>query len=173
VLASKLLTGRVPTIRRATAYVADGVQDGLQPVLLRGEVPIDPRDGELFKQVVEARQRVRQDESLTELEREARQRSLKLFSNSGSYGIFAQFTRKASGEPKPVELFCDRSFTAELAAPEEPGPFCFPPLAAFSTGAARLLLALLERLVTDAGGNWLCTDTDSMAIATDLTDPST
>jgi hypothetical protein len=48
-----------------------------------------------------------------------------------------------------------------------------PPLAAFSTGAGRLLLALLERLVTDAGGNWLCTDTDSMAIATDLTDPST
>jgi hypothetical protein len=167
VLASKLLTGREPRIKRARAYIAEGVQSGLQPAFLRGEVPIDPREGELFKQVVEARQRVRRDESVPELEREARQRSLKLFANSGSYGIFAQFTRKAPGKLKRVELFSDRGFETELAALEEPGPYCFPPLAAFSTAAARLLLALLEHFVTEAGGSWLFTDTDSMPIVTD------
>ncbi|MDQ4144983.1 MAG: hypothetical protein M3198_14835 [Actinomycetota bacterium] len=167
VMASKFLSGRIPVIKQATAYIAEGVQEGLKPERLRGEVEIDPREGELFKQVVEARQRVRRDLRVPELEREARQRSLKQFSNSGSYGIFAQFTRRAPGKVKPVELFCDRSFEAELPAPEVPGPYCFPPLAAFSTAAARLLLALLEHFVTQAGGTWLCTDTDSMAIVTD------
>ncbi len=167
VLASKVLTSRMPRIRRATGYVAQGTQDGLRPVALRGEVSIDPCEGELFKQVVEARQRVRADHGIPELERHGRQRSLKLFSNSGSYGIFAEFNRKASGKPKPLDLFCDRHIETELPAAEKPGPFCFPPLAVFSTAAARLLLALLEHFVTRAGGSWLCTDTDSMAIVTD------
>ena len=170
VLGSKVLTQRVPRIKSATRYVAEGVQEGLQPVSLRGEVPIDPDEGELFKQVVEARQRVRADKRVPPLEREARQRSLKTFSNSGSYGIFAQFTRKAPGKDRAVELFCDRQFETALAAPEEPGPYCFPPLAAFSTAAARLLLALLEHFVSEAGGSWLATDTDSMAIVTDYGD---
>ncbi len=170
VLASKFLTGRIPAIKSATAYVAAGVQEGLRPVRLRGGVPIDPREGELFKQVVEARQAVRSDKRVPTLEREARQRSLKTFSNSGSYGIFAQFTRKAPGKDKSVALFCDRQFETALSAPEEPGPFCFPPLAAFSTAGARLLLALLEHFVTEAGGSWLATDTDSMAIVTDYGD---
>src|SRR5262249_49078036 len=55
-------------------------------------------------------------------------------------------------------------FTAKVAAPEEPGEFCFPPLAACITGAARLMLAVLERCVTDAGGTYAFCDTDSMGI---------
>jgi len=54
-----------------------------------------------------------------------------------------------------------RSF---VVAPEDPGDWCFPPIAACITGAARLMLALLERSVTDAGGSWMFCDTDSMAI---------
>jgi hypothetical protein len=49
-------------------------------------------------------------------------------------------------------------------APEEPGEFCFPPLAAVITGAARLLLTMIERAVTDLGGTWVFCDTDSFAI---------
>jgi hypothetical protein len=48
--------------------------------------------------------------------------------------------------------------------PEDPGEYCFPPIAAAITGAARLMLAMLERLVTDAGGTYAFCDTDSMAI---------
>src|SRR5207245_3723371 len=40
----------------------------------------------------------------------------------------------------------------------------FPPLAACITGAARLQLAMLERLLTDLGGTHVFCDTDSMAI---------
>ena len=48
--------------------------------------------------------------------------------------------------------------------PEDPGEYCFPPIAAAITGAARLMLATLERLITNAGGTYAFCDTDSMAI---------
>jgi hypothetical protein len=48
--------------------------------------------------------------------------------------------------------------------PERPGEYCFPPLASLITAAARLMLALLERCVTDLGGTYAMEDTDSMAI---------
>jgi hypothetical protein len=55
-------------------------------------------------------------------------------------------------------------FDAETSAPENPGRFFFPPVAALITAAARLMLALLERCVRDAGGTYAFCDTDSMAI---------
>jgi hypothetical protein len=42
--------------------------------------------------------------------------------------------------------------------------YCFPSLAAFIAGGARLMPALLERCVTDIGGSYAMCDTDSMAI---------
>lgn len=45
-----------------------------------------------------------------------------------------------------------------------PGHLHSPPLAAVITGAARLMLAMLERCVGDLGGAWAFADTDSMAI---------
>ena len=47
---------------------------------------------------------------------------------------------------------------------ELPGPWYFPPVSALITAGGRLLLAMLERMVTDAGGTYLMCDTDSMAI---------
>jgi len=48
----------------------------------------------------------------------------------------------------------DQPFTDRLSAPEEPGRFCYPPIAGVITAGARLLLALLERCVIDHGGTW-------------------
>jgi hypothetical protein len=53
---------------------------------------------------------------------------------------------------------------ARVAGPEDPGVYTFPPVAAAITGGARLLLAMLERQVTQAGGTYAFCDTDSMAI---------
>jgi hypothetical protein len=55
-------------------------------------------------------------------------------------------------------------FDCEVRNPEKPGEYCFPPLAPLITAAARLMLALLERCVTDLGGTYAMEDTDSMAI---------
>jgi hypothetical protein len=48
--------------------------------------------------------------------------------------------------------------------PEIPGKYCFPPLASLITSAARLMLALLEKSVSDLGVTYAMEDTDSMAI---------
>lgn len=82
--------------------------------------------------------------------------------NSTSYGIFAEMSRQ--DEQTRVAVHGLSTFEAEVTDPEEPGEFCFPPLAAFMAGAARLMLALLERSVTDLGGTYAMGDTDSMAI---------
>src|SRR5665213_2564099 len=55
-------------------------------------------------------------------------------------------------------------FKHKVHSPETAGEFNCPPFAALITGAARLMLALLERTVTGAGGTYGFCDTDSMAI---------
>ena len=47
---------------------------------------------------------------------------------------------------------------------ENQGRWYFPPVAALITAGGRLLLAMLERCVTDAGGSYLFCDTDSLCI---------
>ena len=69
---------------------------------------------------------------------------------------------------KPVKLSCygidPEPYECTVKHPESPCEFCFPPLASLITGGSHLLLALLERLVTDRGGTYAMEDTDSIAI---------
>ncbi len=53
----------------------------------------------------------------------------------------------------------------ETAKREQPGRYYHPLLATLITGAARLMLALTERLAFEHGLNWAFCDTDSMAFA--------
>lgn len=158
-----MLTGQAPTITRALRFVPVGKQSDLQPVRLRGDVLVDPASEDFFRTVVQARQRAKHvgDHDLAGF--------LKVLANSGSYGIYAEMIRHelpaASPEKVIVHGPTGQPFAAKVSAPEEPGEFCFPPIAAVTTGAARLMLALAERAVTDAGGTWVFCDTDSMAIA--------
>ena len=59
--------------------------------------------------------------------------------------------------------------TVTTRRPENPGPYCFPPIAACITAGARLMLALLEACVRQAGGRWAFCDTDSMPIIANTT----
>jgi hypothetical protein len=47
---------------------------------------------------------------------------------------------------------------------EQPGSFYFPLLGALITSGGLLLLAMIERCVRDAGGTYLCCDTDALII---------
>jgi len=165
-VASKLLTGRAPVIERAVRFVGRGRQRGLRPVALAGKVTVDPRTEDFFTKVVEARAKVKGDPS-------GPGPFLKVLANAGSYGIFAEMIRKElpAGETEDVEVHgrADGPFTSAMNSPEDLGAFCFPPIAACITGAARLMLAIAERMVTDAGGAWAFCDTDSMAIVSSET----
>jgi hypothetical protein len=168
-VASTLLSSRPPTVRRALRFVARGTQQGLQPVRLRGEVVVDPNSEDFFQRVVESRQQLRQQASGHSYETCACEkcrtgRFLKVLANSGNYGIYAEMIRHEQPGKVTVHPPDGEAFDTHVRAPETPGAYCFPPIAACITGAARLMLALLERSVTDTGGSWAFCDTYSMAI---------
>jgi hypothetical protein len=166
VIAATLLTGQPPKILRAVQLAAVGRQAGLRPVLLAGEIEIDPRRDDFFATLIEERRRTLGREDLAAEAQESLRGFLKVLANSGCYGIFAQIDREELGSKREeVTIYgLGDPFQQKLSAVETPGAYSFPPLAACITGAARLMLALLERLVTDAGGHYAFCDTDSMTI---------
>jgi len=167
VAASVLLTGRVPRIRKAVTLRAEGKAATLRPVKLRGQIALDPRTDDIFRVIVEMRHLVKRDAALSDEEKKRLGAVLKVIANSGSYGIFAEVNPQdlPNGETREVRVIGgSQRFTVSSAKPEQVGEYCFPPIAALVTGAARLLLALLERLVRDAGGTYALCDTDSLAI---------
>src|SRR5207245_4303914 len=85
---------------------------------------------------------------------------------AASYGIYAQMNPQESDHVVDVLWYGldAEPYTCRVAHPEEPGEYCFPPLASLITGGARLMLALLEHCVSELGGTYAMEDTDSMAI---------
>ena len=165
VIASTLLTGRPPKIVRAIQLVPEGEQADLRPIRLAGEVEINPTKDDFFATLIEQRRQTTARGDLPPADRERIRTFLKVLANSGCYGIFAEINRDELGARQPVTIHgLNDPFTQKLATVEAPGEYSFPPLAACITGAARLMLALLERLVTDVGGSYAFCDTDSLAI---------
>jgi hypothetical protein len=164
--ASVLLTGKVPTIVDAFAIKARGTLSTLRKITLRGTVPIDPSIQDFFRTVIEERKRLANNPALSDEERKRLDKALKVLANATSYGIFAEMRREEALKDVPVRCYgIDRDpFTCKVRNPERPGEYCFPPLASLITAAARLMLALLERCVTDLGGTYAMEDTDSMAV---------
>jgi hypothetical protein len=167
-VASTLLTGRAPKVVRALRLVPVGRVRRLHSVKLRGAVELDPAAEDPFRAMVEERQRVRRRADLAEEEKRRLSMALKIVANAGSYGIWSEFNRDELPKGKQARVVvhgrAEAPFEDKVGGPEDPGRYCFPPLATCITGAARLMLALLERCVTDLGGTWAFCDTDSMAI---------
>lgn len=165
VVASVILTGRVPKIVDAFRIEAKGVQK-LQAVKLRGAIAVDPRNEDFFRVAIEERQRVKSRKYISDDERSRLDRALKVLANATSYGIYAEMIREESEEKIPMVChgIDPEPYECRVTHPERPGEYCFPVLASLITGAARLMLALLESSVTDMGGTYAFEDTDSMAI---------
>ena len=159
VVASWVLTGRMPNVVRAIRIESSGQQRGMRSVTLGGR-SIDPYSDNLFRVIVEERKRASVSESLEYF--------LKILANSGSYGIYAQVNRQQVGknDAERLQLFSGemRRRTSPVVVTEPPGPWYFPPVSALTTAGGRLLLAMLERRVLDAGGQFLAGDTDSLVI---------
>jgi hypothetical protein len=167
VVAAVLLTGRVPKIVDAFRIEPfGGLLEGLKPVKLYGGLQIDPRNQDFFRVVIEERKRIDSRTDLDTQERKKRSKPLKDLANTTSYGIYAQMVLQERQNPTYVTCHgIDRSpYACKVTKFETAGEFSFPPMASLITGAARLMLALLECCVTDLGGTYAMEDTDSMAI---------
>jgi hypothetical protein len=166
-IAAKILGKEAPRIRRAIVLRPRGKQPGLQPVTFPGGARIDPVHEDFFRAIIEQRKTTEANTSIPEEERRVASQALKILANAGSYGIYVEMNAEdlPKGEAAPVKVFSmGRSFHAPVPHPEEAGEYFFAPVAVLITAGARLMLALLEKHVTDAGGVYAFCDTDSMAI---------
>src|SRR5437899_5175823 len=68
VVASVILSGRVPKILDAFQIHAEGTLPTLTPIKLRGMVPVDPSREDSFRVVIEQRKRLAQRTDLTHIE---------------------------------------------------------------------------------------------------------
>jgi hypothetical protein len=157
-VASILLTGKAPRIKKAVCMLTSGQQRGLESTNLGGLVRIDPRKDDFFVRVVEQRNRFKRDnKSLSNF--------LKVLGNSGSYGLFIQIDPETRRKAQKVRVYSGEVMrTMDSEYIEKLGPWYFPPVASLITSGGRLLLAMLERCVQDNGGTYLFCDTDSMGI---------
>ncbi len=158
VIASALLTGKAPHIEKAIRMVPHGRQPGLTPTNLGGMVAINPVKDDFFRRVIEQK-------SLHKSTNKPLAHSLKVIGNSGSYGLFVEVNQEKVRKPVNVKVFSGEiSRERPYFVLEKTGPWYFPPLAALITAGGRLLLAMLEKSVADAGGSYLFCDTDSLCI---------
>jgi len=167
VLAAALLGDAPIIIRRALRLRPVGRQTDMTPVDLRGHRTVDPStDANPFVAMIEERHRVKHSEDLPAEERERLDLFLKITANATAYGSLARFDRKDETKPVPVTVYGpgEDPFVDRTAHPEDPGPYCFPPVAASITAGARLMLALIEHSLGQAGGAYAFMDTDSIAI---------
>ena len=167
VVASILLNkGQIPKIVDAFRIQPRGKLGELKSTKLRGQIYVDPARSDFFRVVIEERKRVPKRTDISDIEKKRLDKFLKVLANAASYGIYAEMHRLESDHKTQVTChgIDEEPFACRVAHADEVGKYCFPPLASLITGAARLMLALLERCVTDDGGTYAMEDTDSMAI---------
>ena len=168
-VAAKILSGKTPEVLQAIAFKPSSPQPDLQPIELFGNdaYTVDPLSDDVFSQLIDLRDHAK-------AQGDPRERAMKIIANATSYGIFIEILRDdaATSEPVPVYGPSGGRRIVETKAIEQPGRFFNPIVAVLITGAARLMLALTERLVVDAGLDWAFCDTDSIAIVRpdDVTD---
>ena len=172
-IASKLLTGVSPKIVEALVFEPSKPQSNLRPVAIGGnqDYLVDPVRDDFYERLIELRNEVKikrdrakgPDRSALDTE----QNAIKIAANATSYGVFVEVNVKERIERGKVTIHssADRPYVVETAKDETLGRFFHPLLATLITGAARLMLAIAERLVADLGLEWAFCDTDSIAIA--------
>lgn len=172
-IASKLLTGRMPKILQAIRFATGKPQSGLKPFVIAGDAKsrVNPLHDDFYRLLIDRRSSVKESmksaEGIERSQLDVMQLALKILANSTSYGIFIE----VNVDDRDAKARCDCHFGGEQPYPvetrkiEEPGSYFHPLLGTLITGAARLMLALSERLIGDAGLDWAFCDTDSMAIA--------
>lgn len=176
-IASKILTGKAPKVIEAIRFSPKEPQQNLKPISIGGDYrfSIDPLKDDFYRRVIEMRGDIQRkakaaklaDQSAEFEKLNSYQQMLKLLANSTNYGIFAEINVQSYDETKAVCCYGSEGspFDLKTHSVEEPGSHFHPLIATLITGAARLMLAIAERVAADNGIGWCFCDTDSLALA--------
>jgi len=158
-IAAKLTTDKPLKILKAIEVVPHGVQRGLAPVKLYGQLEVDPRRDDLAVKLVELRHALKAREPHLA-------GGLKVAANSAAFGIPCQLNVKDLDSPSPLHVFSGETTytTPPHGVWEQPAEFYCPVIASLVTGGSHLLCAMLECAVRDMGGHIAAMDTDSAMI---------
>jgi len=172
-IASKILTGKSVKVLRAITFKPEEPQDGLKSIIVAGNIDlqINPVTNDFYKLLIDLRSRIKIKQKSADksgaMKLDSEQFTLKIIANATSYGIFMELNVEELDKLEERTCFgsSDKSFPISISKGEEPGRYFHPLIATLITGAARLMLAMSERLAVDAGLDWVFCDTDSMALA--------
>jgi hypothetical protein len=157
-VASVLLTGKVPRIEQAFTVEVEGERK--LSMFRMGDVVIRP-GLDFFAEVIANRKRLEREENAQAL-------GLKMLANSGAYGIFAEFNPVLLEQQRHEQrLNLHSEITLERALSgkwEKPGNFACPFVGSLVTAGGRLLLALLQREIEDRNGAFCWLAVDAMAV---------
>lgn len=172
-IASTLLTGKPPKVIQALRFEALEQQHQLRSIAIFGnrDYTVDPAHDDFFRRCIDLRldlkAQLRQaTDSLERTRLDAEQLAAKIMANATSYGIYVELNPETATKTHECTVYsAGELFTTQVHTNEKPGKYYHPLLATLVTGAARLMLALMEVQAHEHGIDWCFTDTDSMALA--------
>ena len=169
IIASKLLTGKTPKIRKAIRFELLDYQDNLNNVNIL-DIDINPKKQDFFKELIEKRKEVQyqmkahKTDSIRYKQLESKQKALKIIANASSYGIFVEINTEDTDKSVITKIYGLNNFNCQLSKLEKFGKAFNPILAVLITSASRLILAITETLLKKHNETYAFCDTDSMAI---------
>lgn len=163
VIASLLLTGKIPKIKKAIGFIPIGKQETLTKTHIL-DIEINPAEQNFIKTLIEKRHEYKElrnnhPKGSEDYNRfDGIQRALKILANSLTYGIFIELRTKQ----KDTDLIVyskEQFFTKQKV--EEEGKFFNPLIAVMQVAGARLLLAMAEKYLQDRNTSHIYMDTDA------------
>jgi len=91
---------------------------------------------------------------------------LKIIDNATSYGIYVEENSQSRNKEKDVDIYSLNDFKFYSIKIEKQGQYFKPMMTTQTTGSARLMLAMAEKLASDKG-YFAYYDTDSIFVKTD------
>ncbi|WP_244603621.1 hypothetical protein [Methanococcoides sp. AM1] len=167
VIASVILTGKVPKIVEAVRYIPKGVQKGLKKSQILG-IEIDPSKDNLVQVLVEERQKIklqmkdinRNNPKYQQLK--SRTQAIKILVNAMSYGIFIELNPE--DKKSDIQVYGLDDFNTSENRFEKAGNYFHPLLAVMITAGSKLFLAMAEAKVKELGSVHAYMDTDSIFV---------
>jgi hypothetical protein len=154
-VAAKVLTGKVPQVVSAWRLVGQGRNPKLHVVRLGGRARFDPRVDDFWAACQRAR---------TLLDKSPMATGMKTIGNGTAYGNWMRLDQLPSAGKVTVQQLDGRCERQRVERPEDPGRWTFPPFASAVTAGGRLLMAILERLLSDVGAGFASANTDSVTV---------
>ncbi|WP_440952226.1 DNA polymerase [Methanococcoides sp. FTZ1] len=167
VIASVILTGKIPKIVEAVRYIPKGIQKGLKKSQILG-IDVDPLKDNLVQVLVEERQKIqiqikdinKEDPEYQQLK--SRAQAIKILVNAMSYGIFIELNPE--DKKSDIQVYGLDDFSTSENRFEKAGNYYHPLLAVMITAGSKLFLAMAEAKVKELGSVHAYMDTDSIFV---------